>query len=97
MRTLLNAATALIVFARAAVSYPKDARYVRAGIGVENNLRRLKRNPSAGNSWGGTGTRSSANDVAGVRHKLGIARSTLESKIRSLNINKNRYKHPSGT
>ena len=25
--------------------------------------------------------------------KLGIARSTLESKIRSLTINKNRYKH----
>jgi redox-sensitive bicupin YhaK (pirin superfamily) len=29
--------------------------------------------------------------------KLGIARSTLESKIRSLNINKNRLKAPSGT
>jgi formate hydrogenlyase transcriptional activator len=34
---------------------------------------------------------------SGAAAKLGIARSTLESKIRSLNINKNRFKHPSGT
>ena len=33
----------------------------------------------------------------GAAAKLGIARSTLESKIRSLNINKNRFKAPSGT
>lgn len=32
----------------------------------------------------------------GAAAKLGIARSTLESKIRSLNINKNRFKVPSG-
>jgi formate hydrogenlyase transcriptional activator len=34
---------------------------------------------------------------SGAAARLGIARSTLESKIRSLNINKNRFKHPSGT
>jgi formate hydrogenlyase transcriptional activator len=34
---------------------------------------------------------------SGAAAKLGIARSTLESKIRSLNINKNRFKAPSGT
>jgi PAS domain S-box-containing protein len=34
---------------------------------------------------------------SGAAAKLGIARSTLESKIRSLNINKNRFKGPSGT
>jgi formate hydrogenlyase transcriptional activator len=34
---------------------------------------------------------------SGAAAKLGIARSTLESKIRSLNINKNRFKHPLGT
>jgi len=34
---------------------------------------------------------------SGAAAKLGIARSTLESKIRSLNINKNRFKPPSGT
>lgn len=32
----------------------------------------------------------------GAAARLGIARSTLESKIRSLNINKNRFKGPSG-
>ncbi len=32
----------------------------------------------------------------GAAARLGIARSTLESKIRSLNINKNRFKSPSG-
>jgi formate hydrogenlyase transcriptional activator len=32
----------------------------------------------------------------GAAAKLGIARSTLESKIRSLNINKNRFKSPTG-
>ncbi len=31
---------------------------------------------------------------SGAAAKLGLARSTLESKIRSLNINKNRFKHP---
>ena len=31
---------------------------------------------------------------SGAAARLGIARSTLESKIRSLNINKNRFKHP---
>jgi PAS domain S-box-containing protein len=34
---------------------------------------------------------------SGAAAKLGIARSTLESKIRSLNINKNRFKAPRGT
>jgi formate hydrogenlyase transcriptional activator len=34
---------------------------------------------------------------SGAAAKLGIARSTLESKIRSLNINKNRFKAPAGT
>jgi PAS domain S-box-containing protein len=34
---------------------------------------------------------------SGAAAKLGIARSTLESKIRLLNINKNRFRHPSGT
>jgi PAS domain S-box-containing protein len=34
---------------------------------------------------------------SGAAAKLGIARSTLESKIRSLNIEKNRFKAPSGT
>ena len=34
---------------------------------------------------------------SGAAAKLGIARSTLESKIRSLNIDKNRFKAPSGT
>jgi formate hydrogenlyase transcriptional activator len=34
---------------------------------------------------------------SGAAARLGIARSTLESKIRSLNINKNRFKHSSGT
>jgi PAS domain S-box-containing protein len=34
---------------------------------------------------------------SGAAAKLGIARSTLESKIRSLNINKNRFKASSGT
>jgi PAS domain S-box-containing protein len=34
---------------------------------------------------------------SGAAAKLGIARSTLESKIRSLNINKHRFKHPPGT
>ena len=34
---------------------------------------------------------------SGAAAKLGIARSTLESKIQSLNINKNRFKAPSGT
>jgi PAS domain S-box-containing protein len=34
---------------------------------------------------------------SGAAAKLGIARSTLESKIRSLNINKNRFKAPPGT
>ena len=34
---------------------------------------------------------------SGAAAKLGIARSTLESKIRSLNIDKNRFKTPSGT
>jgi formate hydrogenlyase transcriptional activator len=34
---------------------------------------------------------------SGAAAKLGIARSTLESKIRSLNINKNRFKAASGT
>jgi PAS domain S-box-containing protein len=33
---------------------------------------------------------------SGAAAKLGIARSTLESKIRSLNINKNRFKTPPG-
>jgi PAS domain S-box-containing protein len=33
---------------------------------------------------------------SGAAARLGIARSTLESKIRSLNINKNRFKHPLG-
>jgi formate hydrogenlyase transcriptional activator len=33
---------------------------------------------------------------SGAAAKLGIARSTLESKIRLLNINKNRFKGPSG-
>jgi PAS domain S-box-containing protein len=32
----------------------------------------------------------------GAAARLGIARSTLESKIRSLNINKNRFKSPTG-
>jgi PAS domain S-box-containing protein len=31
---------------------------------------------------------------SGAAARLGIARSTLESKIRSLNINKNRFRHP---
>jgi formate hydrogenlyase transcriptional activator len=35
--------------------------------------------------------------ASGAAAKLGIARSTLESKIRSLNINKNRFKAPPGT
>jgi transcriptional regulator with GAF, ATPase, and Fis domain len=34
---------------------------------------------------------------SGAAAKLGIPRSTLESKIRSLNIDKNRFKSPSGT
>jgi PAS domain S-box-containing protein len=34
---------------------------------------------------------------SGAAAKLGIARSTLESKIRSLNIDKNRFKRPPGT
>jgi DNA-binding NtrC family response regulator len=34
---------------------------------------------------------------SGAAAKLGIARSTLDSKIRSLNINKNRFKAPPGT
>jgi formate hydrogenlyase transcriptional activator len=34
---------------------------------------------------------------SGAAARLGIARSTLESKIRSLNINKNRFKPASGT
>src|SRR5258707_4189230 len=34
---------------------------------------------------------------SGAAARLGIARSTLESKIRSLNINKNGFKAPSGT
>ena len=34
---------------------------------------------------------------AGAAARLGIARSTLESKIRSLNIDKNRFKAPPGT
>jgi PAS domain S-box-containing protein len=34
---------------------------------------------------------------SGAATKLGISRSTLESKIRSLNINKHRFKAPSGT
>ena len=34
---------------------------------------------------------------SGAAARLGIARSTLESKIRSLNINKNRFRAPSGT
>ena len=34
---------------------------------------------------------------SGAAVRLGIARSTLESKIRSLNINKNRFKVPPGT
>ncbi len=34
---------------------------------------------------------------SGAAAKLGIARSTLESKIRSLNINKHRFKAPTGT
>jgi DNA-binding NtrC family response regulator len=34
---------------------------------------------------------------SGAAARLGVARSTLESKIRSLNINKNRFKIPSGT
>ncbi len=34
---------------------------------------------------------------SGAAAKLGIARSTLESKIRSLSINKNRFKVPPGT
>jgi transcriptional regulator with GAF, ATPase, and Fis domain len=34
---------------------------------------------------------------SGAAAKLGIARSTLESKIRSFNINKNRFTTPSGT
>ena len=34
---------------------------------------------------------------SGAAAKLGIARSTLESKIRSLNINKNRFRAPPGT
>jgi formate hydrogenlyase transcriptional activator len=34
---------------------------------------------------------------SGAAARLGIARSTLESKIRSLNINKNRFKTPPGT
>jgi formate hydrogenlyase transcriptional activator len=33
---------------------------------------------------------------SGAAAKLGIARSTLESKIRSLNISKNRFKAPPG-
>ena len=33
---------------------------------------------------------------SGAAAKLGIARSTLESKIRSLKINKNRFKGPAG-
>jgi DNA-binding NtrC family response regulator len=33
---------------------------------------------------------------SGAAARLGIARSTLESKIRSLNINKNRFKAPPG-
>jgi transcriptional regulator with GAF, ATPase, and Fis domain len=33
---------------------------------------------------------------SGAASRLGIARSTLESKIRSLHINKNRFRHPSG-
>ena len=34
---------------------------------------------------------------SGAAVRLGIARSTLESKIQSLNIDKNRFKRPSGT
>jgi DNA-binding NtrC family response regulator len=34
---------------------------------------------------------------SGAAARLGIARSTLESKIRSLNIDKNRFKTPPGT
>jgi formate hydrogenlyase transcriptional activator len=34
---------------------------------------------------------------SGAAARLGIARSTLESKIRSLSINKNRFKAPPGT
>jgi len=34
---------------------------------------------------------------SGAAARLGIARSTLESKIRSLNINKSRFKHPRET
>jgi len=34
---------------------------------------------------------------SGAAARLGIARSTLESKIRSLNINKNRFKGPPGS
>jgi formate hydrogenlyase transcriptional activator len=34
---------------------------------------------------------------SGAAARLGIARSTLESKIRSLNINKNLFKGPAGT
>jgi formate hydrogenlyase transcriptional activator len=34
---------------------------------------------------------------SGAAAKLGIARSTLESKIRSLKINKNRFKDSPGT
>src|SRR6202163_2306157 len=34
---------------------------------------------------------------SGASARLGIARSTLESKIRSLNIDKNRFRAPSGT
>jgi DNA-binding NtrC family response regulator len=34
---------------------------------------------------------------SGAAARLGIARSTLESKIRSLNINKNRFKAPPGS
>jgi DNA-binding NtrC family response regulator len=33
---------------------------------------------------------------SGAAARLGIARSMLESKIRALNINKNRFKHPLG-
>jgi DNA-binding NtrC family response regulator/nitroreductase len=41
-------------------------------------------------------TRGRISGPSGAAAKLGIARSTLESKIQSLNINKNRFKHPSG-
>jgi formate hydrogenlyase transcriptional activator len=42
-------------------------------------------------------TRGRVSGPKGAAAKLGIPRSTLESKIRSLNINKNRFRPSSGT